>query len=1580
MNIISSIPHPMPRYHVLDSFAARVLPPPPTFQGTVAQLFKAQWQEKYPSRDVSVGQLKLAEPVPFPNPDSPASDSVPPRYRYMLIVDVMIQSYIDAKPVRLIQGVHHLITDSDVEDLYLLSVDMTQVQTIINDCSALLMEAYQEALVQYWSEKSTDSISPFKCLKQALRSGMNSIVPDANQGAQLSNEQAAALAVVVNFPDKIERLQASAETPVHAYLVAIENVQNSASDFVQLPGMLLVTQKLPDRMLVLSYSDEKGIERHDSLQSFGASLSPHVLHSTTDGSFHWSLYEPRGDFFTAFALTLLDKKVREIGVTGLKAQAERWSVALLANTLDDAASIFPFFNQAEQPYYDHVMSTLPAWLRQANSRDQRAYSALMIKQAIWHAQTHGQTFLEGIVALPVFTRQLLTAGIKLQHPLSTVDVAQIDIHEVVIENIWLGQVSEKITPLAEFALTHLGGKPSQLMAVIDRQGEVLPDWLSVQYVKRLVDGLDISSRYIEQLKHYLVDNAAEAAGRLALYRAQLSIQLPLLALEKKIKGESGFTEMGWQLVQRILRPDVPLSAASSQLCVRPLGFYAYEGAAADFVSNMFVFGSRGVESGPFVLYAPFAREPLREFETWPALMAAIKQPGELQALVLAWLDDFSRGYYIDGGFERPHLEGVLLEGFLRFLPRSPALLSTLHLDGDYVEAMFDAHAEALITLADRNTVSTSERRWHLLKECAWTLFNGLTFFITGPWQRAAWIFQTLISLRSGLMALQEGDKETFTHTVIDLLFNISQALLHEHLNATAQSNDRLRLKVPVDKPIFTIFDDIPPKPAEPPQVKAQVANKLPDSDPRATRLHSTLDYSWFSPDQALTQAQRENLETFVVDIDLSQGQRIEVGALQGLINYQGKTYVQLNGIAYRVTRSIEGLVIQDARQPERLGPRLRSDPPGQWHLDVRLGLKGGGPKTRIKKLREEKLKKVEGLLQEADLIKLAVNENERVMGVAEALLENTTVRRAEIVERYAAEFEKWRKNAQEFLSLMTKIEQLMPTDGRAKLIQEQWVRLTLRHFKLQTYLEEVHQELPFIKAQVDFVNEFIASMKNLEEGSSSAYDVWINKLKKAETIEAKLFDNLTLELEALNHVKKRQLPTNSALWALVNAEDKNHFDRHWSAIYLETLYELVIRRDAFNLSPEEQRAFHHFGQATVVDTVWSHINLRTDNQLYSDQHIAFFENAIEQYSGAERICENLVLLQSEHFRNEFLAPIIRVLNNLKDFAESELGRVIQDSESSSSEVEEPRPGPSRLMNVQRDKKPASSRQPQQIIKTTDQLMLVGSRRKASEGVESDIVEVTEGIGRIKVYSYKQIESGEWQEIGSHRPSAPQTTQARNLAKLVTDARTQLDRVDNAIENCRSSAATAKIPVEIEDILEFKARSLDSVSAQIDQVLIDSSAETEVLTPAREQTARALSVDLKLAAVRLRTTGKGLRVSIIKRLPPTGPNVEYLKAQGEVRISRLGGRKFLSKGQRKDYLQEYLISDKDGTQLWFAHFHYKTLETPALEYEAGHLKTLEQRTLSEQALYARANSGAQFIEIYRAKLDSGLAQRLFLSLP
>lgn len=1578
MKKLSSTPDLFSRYAVLGSFAANGFPLRPPFQRVVAKLLRDDLTALYPFLTTHFSKLYIAEPVIAASSLATPVNGKPQRFRFMSPIDVMIQSYIDSTPVSLTQGFHRLTLDKDALDPHPLAVEITDLQSIINDWAPLLMEAYKQALAYFWCEAPTNGNSPFEWLTRSLQDAMETAATDQNRVPALVDEQTAAFVVLASFSDKRQRTKLTEETPLKAYLISIEYTENGAVRRFMLPGATLVTRQMPEHLLILGYSLENGIVPARAMARFGAQIRERLQATLPAPSFSWSLYEPEGNYFAALSLTLLEQQLRDFSDIGKTAQENRWSAARLENVLDEAGAMFPLFSAQERPYLDHVLSKLPAWLREGSPGDLLEYSKLMLAQVIGQRQSAGKTFLDGIDALPAFADTLLKQAFERDHPGSGVDVSQILVDEIGIEIPTIPRVSENITTLGEFMLTYTGGWPVGLIAIRDQRGLPLPDWLSSSYVKNLVDELDVGAQYVALLKRLLVDDMSEVEPRKALYKSQTSVQLSLLALEKKIKGEAGFTQAGWERVNRLMRPDAELSVSNGNVCIRPLGFYAYDGAEAHFVENMFVLGSADTSAGPFILYRPFFPEPLLEFASWPALLAAIQQEGELQQSILTWMSEDARAYYADGGFVRPHLESRLLEGLLALLPRSPASLATLSVQGDYLEYLFDMNAQALMTLADKQSVTTSERRWALLKRSGWALFNGLTFFVTGRLQKAVWIFQTLLGIEQGLQARIDGDKEGATQAIIDLLFNISLALLHRGLQFKPRANDRPSVKAPVDEPMF-----IPEKPflpdETPPSAKPRLVEKQVEKVVQAEAVKFfDLDFSWFGPQSLLTASQRADLATFVVDIDLTQGTRIDLAPLKGVITYEGQSYVQVEGSTYRVQRQPDGLVVQHDQEPERFGPYVIGDDAGNWRFDFRLGLRGGSPKKRIQALRQEKAQKAELLIQEAEALLVEVESTDRVLKVTENLLEATSDHREQLLERFESEMGIWRNKVIQVIDLKNRANSLMPLNDIEKKNHSTWSQLTLKLFKLQNHLEESLRMLPVQNGRADYVSNLQAVLYPLKEGVREPYEQWVAQLKKAEMLEARLFKNSINESEALEHVKQRQLPKDSALAEIMSKPDRDYFDRHWVAAYLETLCELLIVRGSWNLLPEEQAAFNLFGQGTLVDSAWSQMSLRQYEVLNSADHLAFLDTTLERYDAAEGICENLMFLDSAHIRNEYLPSMIQVLGTLRDFAQQQMAKVIHESESSSSEDDEPRPGPSREMSQLSIKPPVPTGQ-QVFIKTTKNQTLVAIARNGSSGSEPEIVDVATGLDLSGKRSYRKTPAGDWEEITPSRPETTQATQVKSLIKLEAEARKMLGEFRDIIARTRASAGASRIPIEIQEILDFKAKSLEDVAANIESIAKSSAPSGEPLSDARRTAVLATSFNLKSAAQRLHEEGKSLRISIIKRLAPRGPNVDYLNTQGEANITRVGGRKHLSKGQRKDYLQEYAIRSPDGTDLWFAHFHYPALDTPAQGYTAAHLKTAQQRTLSEQALYARAKSPNEYIAVYRAKLDKTLATKLFLSI-
>jgi hypothetical protein len=277
-------------------------------------------------------------------------------------------------------------------------------------------------------------------------------------------------------------------------------------------------------------------------------------------------------------------------------------------------------------------------------------------------------------------------------------------------------------------------------------------------------------------------------------------------------------------------------------------------------------------------------------------------------------------------------------------------------------------------------------------------------------------------------------------------------------------------------------------------------------------------------------------------------------------------------------------------------------------------------------------------------------------------------------------------------------------------------------------------------------------------------------------------------------------------------------------------------------------------------------------------------------------------------------------------------------------------------------------------------VLVGEVRDPVAGETGEVVDVIDSLSHVKVSSYRNTGGENWVEVDAKTPPVPRRApQRRALSRLESQAQLHLEQVEGTIHLIRSQSKTAKIPLEMEDILVRKSQTLLDTARGIQDILSDANLAEGSISEVRASALRGTIAELELKAERLKQEGRQIRIDMIKEQPPTEERVDYLMTQGEINISRLGARRALSRGPRKDYLQEYEIKDKSGTPLWYAHFHYDTQDAAVGSYTAAHLKTLEQRTMSERALYAKARNSRDVIEVYRGKINTALANKLFIAL-
>lgn len=113
----------------------------------------------------------------------------------------------------------------------------------------------------------------------------------------------------------------------------------------------------------------------------------------------------------------------------------------------------------------------------------------------------------------------------------------------------------------------------------------------------------------------------------------------------------------------------------------------------------------------------------------------------------------------------------------------------------------------------------------------------------------------------------------------------------------------------------------------------------------------------------------------------------------------------------------------------------------------------------------------------------------------------------------------------------------------------------------------------------------------------------------------------------------------------------------------------------------------------------------------------------------------------------------------------------------------------------------------------------GRNRNRSPDDPTEIVDVVDAFSQMKVSSTGVVRAMNVEQIEKLRPATPTVvSHAKSLARLEADAVKLLGRVETSIQQTRAFAKTSKIPVEIEEILEFKSQSLDETARQM-QVLL-----------------------------------------------------------------------------------------------------------------------------------------------------------------
>ncbi|WP_420233213.1 dermonecrotic toxin domain-containing protein [Pseudomonas sp. ABY48] len=1542
--------------NVSQQFAGR-----PTFEQVARQALQQAIQKKFPTLNIDLSKTKLAIP-----------DTASRSWNFQPFMRVVLNYLSLGTPLDFTPRGNYDYYLSDAPPHRLksdgYSLKMNVIAKLVRELPTTIAIELEEALTRYWNADIDDApqaddhppTNRWQWFSDTLR---NMLHIQGLQQPGLSEPAREALDQIVRWPDREQRFKNNVR-PVYAY--SLESVVTYGASTTQLPSNeILLLHYNPDGLVIVLCGPGSAAQAFKSLDAFNDFWAKRIANAYTVDSVTCQRYEIGGNAFDTQAQLILEQQLANLRAVQLPSRIGPKQLGRLYSELSDPARSMGGATCLAPQTAAQLRPILPDWLKTASSVDQARFQrySLAMASVKKHSQAHP----------PVSDIRAFTADALLSQMRKTNDNAkakadpshfQPDDVELIftVSAGYPGTVgiSEKRTmSLTQLAIDNLIARPSGNLALSHRRGSTLPTWLTPELITRrggLIEQVDIGTTYPRYLQQELLGDSSQALDYQWVFAEQVSAQLPLEALQQVLGNANGMTRQGLRLIEALLQPDAGDQQADGRpVVIQHLAFLRKPLAQPDIVSNMFIIEAQDTRAGPHVLYRPLYTPVLMEFPTRQALLQSVISDTELQKSVLTWMSDDARPVYANGGFLQPHIVRFF-QGDEFSVPEVPApatlaiqaesdeLLQYLR-NGKLMQYLYGCNAQALITQADRASVSNRESRWAVLLKGGNLLFNTLLFpLLRGPTMTVAWLWSLMAAASHDIPDLGSEDPVTRELAAVDLLVNLAMLVAQfPSIQAPARPSVPVSIKEQaMHAPAPRLVAQQWPAPDLPSIRQGSIA--LPGEHP-----NTFLDFSFSNPRNRLTQEQRTRIQRMQVPRPASLPTPIPYGPLKGLYVIAGKWHALLQDGLYRIDLDPEGqITIFDPFDPARTGPALRADSEGNWSLDLRLRLLGGAPPKRVADLRRQNARRTAELTSELNNYLAQESNQQQALDVAQRVMARLEEGSGYSEEQRAPK----RKIFYDLLNDQTNIylKFLGSAPERARLgigltneTQRALMENVINNARKAVLVVEMELQA-LITAHPEYV------LKLARDALVRDIQGYVNYLDALSAINDRAIHWLELKDNYLERLLNLDSVGAQAFERLTQNRPPNERN--------------VIGTKAFQLTSLALLAVKNLGSDLsdclylIVKPLAQQMRSHADLQLYelppSDQ-LEVLTSLTEHYGEALDALQGMKTLYADDIQEANFDRLIKLVDSL-----------YQDTSGKLAAEVKPEPTPRRRA-PKRSKAPSG--QPQKrVIKTRKNGVLIGDLKPAGTSLPIEVVELRSQVDDEVIATYSQ--HGEvWDAVDIRRPApAPKT---RSINAIKRDARQLLDQLDVRLRRAEGYKSRCRHPQEIEEIMNNEASRFRTISEELDRAY--AARQTE-----RTQADQALSQNLAEAISKLAAKGTALRIELSMRLPPTDGNLSYLFEKNLIQVARLGGRKAL-KGTRKDFLQEYAVNDRNGAALWYAHFHYEKIDTPKANYSVAHLKTKEQRREDYYSLLSKANSPYAVVNVHRGTIGKPLAQSKFLPL-
>ncbi|OPA92152.1 hypothetical protein BFW86_08225 [Pseudomonas fluorescens] len=1533
-------PAPADQRALSQAYLQKVFADRPRLEDVANALLQQGLNERFASQALRAANLAIGQPI---------KDSTGGYTQIRSAADALIERVMRGEAVHYAPDRHVVLNVSGTIPKALSSaMTINDLAQLINQTGPLLVARFQQRLADYWSEPAT-LVDPLSSRWRSVSKHLNLCLKKAPQVPPLSTEQSRRVLGDL-YPSREERDTFAGRDQYQVFLV--HAVSGSG------PGEWLTLLLLKRRWLgsdaYYLYNPGGSLLSLDSLNNVPPLLARYMSDHRCGETIRWALFEPDGDVFDRLAQTLLEKQLRDLAQVSWSTFPSVDYYKQLFNTLTAPDT---WFSAPDSPYAELDESRLPAWLQGAKPELRRHYSQWLDKLAEVERASANTDYLEGVDTIGVYTRKALQKQMAQDHPLEL--LINPDDYAVAITRTQAGTVGWTQTTersLTEWALDNPFAS-SYAHAEIKNLKEpgYVPDWwLTTDYLKTLIERVDIGRHYPAFLEQALIDESAEMRRRRQLFQDHARVQLPLLALEHLLRGQAGFTWEGFKTLRALLHPETAKELVSERrpVVARPLAFRLHAGARARVAANMFLIGSANAANSPHILYCPGGPQILKAFASRQGMLDAVAQTGApLNIAVLNSLDEPSRALFGNGGFLKPHTQRQLPgDEYSPPTASSPVLLSDEQVAGDFLQHVFKENAKALVAKARQQAVSTQAQRWAAFRNDLWQVFNAVLPLLRGPLATTGW----LVQLMRGTQTLVAGQAQDTAAASAEFISSLAGLLLHH----VATLDERLGIAPAKPRRVSTEIGAVPARNT----LQLEGGALMRAVPPK--EISPMYTPSWSSATATLSKSQRENLATFRWRAENALPfQRSPVQP--GFVETKGPTkglyrvftreqryylHAHIDWELYPVTAVEDGYRVIDIHQHTRLGPWVKSDGNGVWSFDLRLRLLGGMRRSKQLPSRDNIRNRNKTLDEDYQRAQTELGESERRLETAFNLY--SAIRDKPEHPRFDYSFQQYE---------------------RAQQDQERCQVTLLEALKRKHENQPIH---PFETQLIAQLDDMVSNLRqqialqviarNAARASKEVFEGWINDLASTDdpvvqqahraifdhTNTAARFNRQLLELSLKEQARLRELSSVPSYDPAVHLPDEMAkaigTPMNWRIKLIENYQILMLKR------PPIGAEYENYGPLSktldlLIREVVTHDNLLATDELPRDERIELLGEVINQYTAIQDRLDFVGAPSSDLFDLNVFEQLERLITDVHEEAEQAQAQLLKE------QAREPvAKAPTR--------RPSGSRQ--RLIVTHSKQVFRGQVRERTPEQDADIVDVEEPIDHQRLGTFKASEeAGVWEEIRTEAPRSHPP--ARSVKSLMGDADILLERARDAINEAGRIALASNSPITVEEELTRVAANAREKASKLRQA-IDQRGK-----PANAREASLLN-DLETTATALTEEGRLLRIEIIKRNPPEASRIQYLKEQGEIEIVKIEGRVKLRRDD--DYLQEYLIRDNNRTPLAYAHFHYRTEQAPLAQFTAGHLKRIDQRYVG---FVSREGQPAQYLlQVHRSVIGSRLAEALF----